>query len=207
MAPLKIALRIDVAFTETLAYLEEKGVSGWCVRENVNGENEHWHWYIESDAWTNIKAFRVALTRAVPELKGNGSYSAKETDETVDRYWAYMAKGDSEGAGIIAVWRHGLLWTDDYLEELHQRYWTENHVFKKQKLRHVDEVVLERCMEKKLEYDNVLEISKVYIKELFSRNKPINLFSVRSHCNLISLKLAPDVDTAVDKLVNDGRFL
>lgn len=206
MAPLTIALRTDKCYDETLAFLEGKNVSGWCVREEVDGENEHWHWYIETDAFRNIQAFRVALTRAVPDLKGNAAYSAKETDEHVERYWRYMAKGSAHGEGCQAVWRHGLLWTDEKLEELHQAYWDENRS-KRQKLPPIDEVVLEKAKEAGVSYDDLMALMKIYIKELFVRDKPINLFSVRSRVNLIALKLAPDVDTAVDKLVNDGRIL
>lgn len=206
MAPLSIALRTDKCFSETLSFLEEKGCSGWCVKETVEGENEHWHWYLETDAYKNIRAFRVALTRGVEELKGNGAYSAKETDEFVERYWQYMAKGEGNGVGCQVVWRHGLLWTDDRIEELHQAYWAENRA-KRQKLPPIEDVVLEKAKAAGLSYDDIGELLKIYIKELFVRDKPINLFSARSRVNLISLKLAPDVDSAVSKLVDNGRLL
>lgn len=205
MSPLSIALRIDKCFDEVLAFVESKGMSGWSVRETA-ASGEHWHWYLETDTFKNIQAFRVALTRAVPELKGNAAYSAKSTDENVERYWRYMAKGDSLGDGVVPVWRHGLLWTDDRIEELHQAYWSENRA-KKQKLPPIDEVVLQKAKEAGAAWDNPHALQKIYIKELFARQKPVNLFSVRSHCNLIALQLAPDVDTAVEKLVENGGLL
>lgn len=205
---LKLSVRIDKCFDDVVSFVENKGASGWCVRETGDdGTNEHWHWYIEVTGFKNVQAFRVALTRAVPDLKGNGSYSVKECDDQVERYWQYMAKGEADGEGVIPVWRHGLLWTDEYIDELHAKYWAENHVFKKQKLRHIDEVVLEKAMEAKVAWDVPYELQKIYIKELFLRNKPINLFSVRSHCNLLALKLAPDVDSAIEKLIEGGRLL
>lgn len=206
MAPLSIALRTDKSFSDVVSFVEEKGMSGWCVREVAGADNEHWHWYLETDAYKNIKAFRVALTRAVEDLKGNGAYSAKECDELVERYWQYMAKGDGHGQGVTAVWRHGLLWTDEKLEELHEAYWEENRA-KKPKLRHIDEVVLEKAKEGGLKWNEPYKLQKIYIKELFVRNKPINTFSVRSHCNLLALQLAPDVDEAIDKLVENGGLL
>lgn len=206
MAPLKIALRIDTCFDEVVSYVEEKGFSGWCVRESVEGENQHWHWYLEGDAFKNIRAFRVALTRKVEGLKGNGSYSAKETDEFVERYWRYMAKGPGDGQNCDVVWRQGLLWTPERIEELHVGYWEENRV-KRPKLGPIDDVVLEKAKEAGLEYDDVLGLQKIYIKELFVRNKPINLFSVRSHVNLLALKLAPNVDEAVNRMVENARLI
>lgn len=207
MSAIKLSLRIDKCFSEVLEYVEEKGMSGWCVREVAGDENEHWHWYLEGDGFKNLQAFRVSLTRRIPELKGNGAYSVKECDENVERYWQYMAKGDGDGEGVTPAWRHGLLWTDDKLEELHRAYWSENHAFKKRKLRPIDEVVLEKAKEAGVAWDRPYDLQKIYIKELFARNKPINLFSVRSHCNLIALQLAPDVSEAVDQLVDRGGLL
>lgn len=205
MAPLKIALRIDHHFDETREFVEEKGASGWCVREEADS-GEHWHWYLETDQFTNIRAFRMALTRGVPGLKGNQSYSAKETDEFVERYWQYMAKGDGEGENCQVVWRHGLLWTDEKLEELHRAYWEENRK-KRPRMAPIDEVVLEKAKAAHLSYKDVPDVLKIYIKELFVRDKPINLFSARSRVNLICLKLAPDVDEAVNRLVDNGGLL
>lgn len=204
---LQIAMRIDKCYDEVLSFVEERGMSGWCVREVAGADNEHWHWYLETDGFKNLQAMRVALTRKVPDLKGNGAYSIKSCDENVERYWQYMAKGEANGEGVLPCWRHGLLWTDEKLEELHAAYWSENQVRKRQKLRPIDEVVLEKAKEAGVAWDRPYELQKIYIKELFARLKPINMYSVRSHCNLIALQLAPDVSEAVDKLVEHGGLL
>lgn len=204
---LRYCLRIDHHYDETLQYVESHGMSGWAVRE-VSGDNEHWHWYLETDVFKNANAFRQSLTRKVPALKGNGSYSLKECDENYERYWQYMAKGDSNGSGVVPAWRHGLLWTDEKLEELHEAYWAENsQVAKKRKLGPIRDVVLEKAKAAGLTWEQPYAIQKIYIKELIARHKPINVFSVRAACNLIACLLAPNVDDAVDRLVDNGALL
>lgn len=200
---LKIALRTDKDFDSVKNFLVEKGYSGFAVRETTEGgNNEHWHWYLEGDKYRNMQTFRVNLTKAVTVLKGNGAYSAKECDEEVEKYWRYMCKGEAEGAGAEVAWRHGMLWTDERIEELHQAYWAQNVQARKRKLPAIADVVLEACKRAAVHWDDRREIFRQYIIELHKRDKPINLFQVKSNVNLLMIKLAPQADDAIQSLLN-----
>lgn len=200
---LQIALRTDKDFENVKSFIVTKGFSGFAVRETTEGgNNEHWHWFIEGDKYKNIQAFRVGLTKTVPTLKGNGGYSAKLCDADVEKYWRYMCKGDSEGAGAEVAWSHGLLWTTEKFEELHQAYWSNAPNAKKRKLPAIADAVLERCKRKNVAWNDRRTIFEEYIMELYSRDKPINLFMVKSNVNLLQIKLAPDVEVAVQDLLN-----
>lgn len=199
----KLALRTDKAFDEVKAWIEGKGLTGWAVRE-VAGDNEHWHWYLETEM--KLPAFRVALTRAVPALKGNASYSVSDVKD-VEKYLRYMAKGESDGAGPEWAWRHGLLWTDEKLEELHQDYWIENRKLKKRRATgSVMDAVYDKCKETAVRWDDRRGIFEVYIRELVARDKPINMFSVKASVNLVAIKLCPN-DDAIQELLNQTAII
>lgn len=198
---LRIALRTDKDFSGVRDFVVAKGYSGFSVRE-VSGENEHWHWYLEGDKYRNIQAFRVNLTKTVTELKGNGAYSAKVCDQDYEKYWAYMCKGESNGCGAQVAWKHGLLFTDEKLEELHQAYWDENQARKKRKAQPVFQEVLESCKQLGVEWSDRRTIFGAYIKALYKRDKAINLYQIKSQVNLLMIKLAPQADDAIEVLLN-----
>lgn len=205
---LQIALRTDKDFDKVLKFIEEKGYSGFAVRETTeDGNNEHWHWFIEGDKYRNVNNFRTHLTKNVPALKGNGGYSAKLCDADVEKYWRYMCKGSAEGQGAEIAWKHGLLWTDERLEELHQAYWANAPQAKKRKLPPIADAVLDRCKRKAIAWNDRRTIFQEYIMELYARDKPINLFMVKSNVNLLQIKLSPDVDTAVQELLNQVAII
>jgi hypothetical protein len=205
---IQIALRTDKEFDLVKDFLETRGYSGFCVRETTEGgNNEHYHWFLEGDKYKNMQVFRVNLTKTVPGLKGNGAYSAKQCDADVEKYWRYMCKGEAEGAGPEVAWKHGLLWTDERFEELHQAYWANAPQARKRKLPAVADTVFETCRAKRVAWDDRRTIFEEYIKELYSRDKPINLFMIRSNVNLLQLKLAPNVDDGVQLLLNQVALL
>lgn len=203
---LTIALRTDKEFEAVKSFVVEKGYSGFSVRE-VSGDNEHWHWYLSGDRFKNVQTFRVNLTKAVPSLRGNGNYSAKECDDEVEKYWRYMCKGEAEGTGAEIAWRHGLLWTDERFESLHQEYWVNNVQARKRKLPAVAEVVLDKCKRSAVQWNDRREIFRQYIIELHSRDKPINLYQVKSSVNLLQIKLAPNADDAIQELLNQVSII
>lgn len=203
---LQIALRTDKDFNSVKKFVEERGFSGFAVRE-VADQNEHWHWYLEGDRFKSINSFRTTLTKTVPALKGNGGYSAKLCDNDVEKYWRYMCKGESDGAGAEIAWKHGLLWTDARLEELHQSFWANAPNAKRRKLAPIADVVFERCKAKQVAWDDRRTIFEEYIRELYARDKPINLFSVKSSVNLLQIKLAPTVDDGVQQLLNQVALI
>lgn len=186
---LTISLRTDKCFDLVKAYLDSKAFGGFCVRE-VAGTNEHWHWYLEVSGVRNIQAFRVALTRAAPDLKGNGAYSATDVKD-VDKYTRYMCKGESEGAGPEVSWRNSILYDDDKVEELHVAYWTENKNLKKRKVGSMIDSVLDDCKREGLVWTDRDKIAELYLREVIKRARPLNTYSAKSACNTIQVLLCP----------------
>lgn len=194
----KYALRTDKEFDLVRQFIESKNMGGWAVRESVDGGNEHYHWYLETDM--KAPALRVALTRAVPSLRGNAGYSLSVIKD-VDKYLRYMAKGESDGAGPNKAWCHGMVWSDEKLEELHTEYWAENRKLKKRKTGSLTDAVIDKCKADAVRWDDRRRITEIYIRELISRDKTINTFALKSSVNLIQVKLCPN-DDALDELVN-----
>ena len=194
MAPpvIQIALRTDKCFDEVKAFVDAKGFGGFAVRE-VAGTNEHWHWLLEAGV-ANIQAFRVALTRAVPDLKGNAAYSATLVKE-LDKYERYLAKGDSEGVNPEIAWRQSIKYDDAKMEELHEEYWTENRKLKKRKAGTAMDETLDECKRDNVAWTEREKISERFLRALVKRNRPVNIFAARSSVNAIQIQLCPD-DTA-----------
>lgn len=197
---LRLALRTDKCFESVKEFITSKGMSGFAVSENDDTANPHHHWYLETSVYKNVQAFRVAITKKIPDLKGNGSYSVKECDQDYTRYWQYMCKGSGAGQGPSIVWRHGLVFTDDKVEELHNAYWEENRAKKKVKVEPIMDVVFEKLKADGTAWRDREAIAAVYIRELYSRNKPINIYGVKSAVNLLQVKLAPVADEAIKHL-------
>lgn len=197
-SPLLVALRTDHCNAELKDWFNEKEASGFAVKEGT--DNPHVHWYLELMGYKNVQSFRVQLTKKFPALKGNAGYSAKPTDDTVERYWQYMCKGDAQGTGVEVFWRQGLLWTDERIEELHTAYWEENGASKRQKLAPIFEVVFDKLRAAGTRWSDREAIAHAYIKELVARGKGINIFAVKSSVNLIAVKLAPLEDDAIASL-------
>lgn len=205
-ALLRLALRTDKKFDEVKEFVTSKQASGFAVVENAGGENEHYHWYLELLGYKNVQTFRVGLTKKIPDLKGNGAYSVKECDDDYERYWQYMAKGDGSGCGARVVWRHGLLFTDEKMEELHQAYWSENREKKRVKVEPVIDVVFAKLKADGTAWRDREAVAHAYIRELYNRNKPINLYSVKSAVNLLQVKLAPVADEAIKSLAESVGY-
>lgn len=192
----RLAVRIDRAITATLKFLDDRNESGWGVREFADS-GEHWHFFVETK--TKPQPFRVALVRAVPDLKGNGAYSVAECRD-VEKYLRYMAKGDEAAVPPEVVWKVGPMWTPEKIDELHEAYWQENRELKRRRKEgSVIDAVIDVCKEKRLAWEDRSYIAEEYIKELVSRNKVINIYSVKSAVNLIQVKLCPD-DSAIKNL-------
>ncbi|EFJ50314.1 hypothetical protein VOLCADRAFT_88798 [Volvox carteri f. nagariensis] len=191
---LKIALRIDRDLDSVKLFLDR--CSGFGVRE-VAGSNEHWHFLVETDSYRNIQSFRVALTRKIPTLKGNACYSATVVSD-LEKYERYLAKGESEGAGPEVVWRHSLKYTDEKIEELHIGYWTENKRLRKRKAGSVIDAVIDIAKDENVHWERREKLAELYLKEVVSRNRPVNIFAARSAVNTIQIQLCPD-DTAIKR--------
>lgn len=186
------ALRTDKCFDAVKDWVVAQNFTGYSVRETVEGEgNEHWHWILVTDK--RISQVRTSFNRAVPECKGNASYSLSLVKD-VEKYKRYMAKGDHEGVLPEIAWSHGLDWTSEEFERLHEAYWEENRKLKKRKTGSVTDHVVDLCKAQNVRWDDRLKIGDLYIRELVERHKSINLFSAKSAINLIQILLCPNDD-------------
>lgn len=191
---LKIALRTDKEFDAVKAFIDSKGIGGFCVRE-VSGDNEHWHWYLETDKFKNLQSFRVNLTKTVVALKGNASYSASAVEDD-DKYLRYMCKGESQGVAPEVAWRNSILYTDDKISDLHEKYWQENARLKKRKVGSVIDYIVDECKRDGVEWKERSKIAEKYVREIVKRGKPLNTFAAKSAVNTVQMLLCPD-DEAV----------
>lgn len=124
---------------------------------------------------------------------GNGSYSISDVKD-VEKYQRYMAKGECSEKEPEVAWRHGLAFPDEKVAELHEEYWASNRSMKKRREMGVMDYVLDTCRDLSVAWDDRRTIAEEYIKELVARNKPINIYSVKSAVNLIQVKLCPGDD-------------
>lgn len=191
------ALRIDGHHDKVVQWADKHGLGGFSVRE-VAGDNEHWHFLLEGEK--TIKQLRCSFNREVPELKGNGAYSLTECRD-VDKYERYLAKGESEGQMPELAWSNSLKYDNDFISELHDKYWEENRNLKKRKAGSMIDWVVDEAKRQNIRWDEREKLAKVYIRELGARGKPINLFSVRSSINAVQFALCGD-DSALEALVN-----
>lgn len=190
-------LRTDGEFAKVKAWAERQGYGGFAVRETAGGSNEHWHWLIETDK--ELHAVRCSFNRAVPELKGNGSYSLSQCKD-LDKYVRYLCKGETEGAAPELAWSSSLIYDAEKLEELHAAYWEENRKLKKRKVGSMIDWVVDEAKRQNIAYSDRAKLSEIYIRELGVRGKPINLYSIRSNLNSVQIALCPD-DTVLGHLV------
>lgn len=184
------ALRIDCALSEVLAWAAKYEIGGWAVRELAT-DNEHWHFILYASK--TIKQLRCSFNRDCPSLKGNGKYSLTECRDE-DKYLRYMAKGSSEGEYPEVVWRHGLEWTEEKVEELHDAYWEANRKLKKRKTGSMIDWLVDECKRAEVHWDNREKIAELYIRELGARGKPINLFAMKANINCVQVQLCPGDD-------------
>lgn len=193
-----LAIRVDAADpARLLGVLSADGGAYLAVKE-MEDENPHIHVFLRSKR--KLPAVRAAIKRAMPELNGNGSYSVALCRDT-DRYQRYMMKGESASVMPQVAGAFGMQFSDlDWQKETHDAYWAENEeIGRRRKLVPVAEAVLQACKDARVSWDAREKISELYIRELLSRDKAINLFSVRSHVSLLQCKLCPD-DSAIKDL-------
>lgn len=188
------AARTDKEFPKCRDFFQSK-CSGFAVRE-VSGDNEHWHWFLRSD--TRINSLRELLRRSVPEIAGNRGYSLKVCDDA-DRYMQYMCKGDGPDMMPEVVWKVGLDLVDTKFQELHEAYWVENRQARRQRRMTVSEKVLEAAKAANVAWDDVRQLSRLYLKELRAQKKAVNLFACKAAIRGLQLQLCPD-DSAIEDL-------
>lgn len=195
MALYHLAIRTDSSFDLAKAYIVLIALSGFAVRETVNGSNEHWHWYVTTEK--KPQQVRCGLTRAAPLLKGNGSYSVAEVKD-VEKYRQYLCKGASVDEPPEVVWMYGL---DNDFDALHAAYWEANRQAKKRKAGSVIDYVIDEAKRTAIAWDDRKSLTRCYIREVVSRCKPINIYSVKSAVLLVQAKLCPD-DRALEEIID-----
>lgn len=191
------AIRIDGQFTDPIKQFFEKDGGAYLVVKELEDSNPHMHGVLHSDR--KPQAVRMAIKRAIPGA-GNGAYSCAPVKD-LDKYQRYMMKGASKETGAEVLASYGLEYGDpEWQATAHEAYWEENdRISKRRKLENIDDVVVELVRQAGIDWSNREKLAEVYIRELSSRNKPINLFSLRSKLNLLQIKLCPD-DRAITDL-------
>lgn len=192
------AIRTDKEFSLVKPFIESlPEVSGFAVRE-ISGDNEHWHWYVRTTK--KAQPLRVLLVKKVPALRGNAGYSVAECRD-VDKYHRYMCKGEAPEVPAEIAWTLGPQWTQDKFDELHEAYWAENQRIKKRKVGSVQDHVIDEAKRNCTAWDDRRALTKMYIKELVARSKPINVYAVKSAVRVIQCILCPNED-AIEEVVN-----
>lgn len=192
-----IAIRLDSSDPSALISVLSADGGAYLVVRELEETNPHYHVVLHSKR--KHTAIRAALKRAMPELNGNGSYSCVPVRD-LDKYVRYCLKGESREKLPDIVAANGMQYaTAEWRQAKHDAYWDENDsITRKRSRESVDDVVLHACKEANVQWSNREKISEIYIRELVSRNKPINLFSLRSRVNLLQCKLCPDDRAIVD---------
>ena len=195
-----VAIRVDTADSSQLVqFLAADGGAYLAVKE-LEGTNPHIHVILHSSR--KLPAIRTALKRAMPQLSGNGSYSVSQVRDLA-KYQRYCMKGVSREIQAEVVAAFGLMYSDpSWQEEMHDAYWDEaDQITRKRKREPVMDSVYQQCTAAAVQWHQRDSIARIYIKELISRDKPINLFALKSQINLIQCKLCPD-DSALENLVS-----
>lgn len=192
------ALRIDGELTAVLDNLKKQDAAGFGVRE-VADNNEHWHFYIRTNK--KLQAFRTALLRDVPGLRGNGSYSIAQCRDE-EAYERYCCKGENEETLPEVVWSYGFDAGAERVRALHDAYWDAHGPAQARKRKlPVADTVLDICKRTAIKWDDRRAIVRLYIKELVSRNKPVNTFAIKAAVNVIQVHICPN-DDALEELVD-----
>lgn len=193
-----IALRLDGQDSAAFVKVLDADGGAYLVVKELEDSNPHFHAVLHSNR--KPSAVRAALKRAMPELNGNGSYSVTLVRDLA-KYQRYMMKGESCEVMPHVVAAHGMAYTSlEWQEEHHDAYWAENdELLRRRKKGPVFESVLAQCRTDRISWDNRSKIAEIYIRHLVDADKAINLFSLKSYCNLIQVKLCPD-DKALEDL-------
>lgn len=191
----RYALRADLTdgVAEGLvAWLVAVATTYLVVKESHDGENPHVHVYMESDK--KLAAIRKDFQRKFPGNQGNAGYSLKECNDDIDAYGRYMCKGTDRDTLPDIVARQGLLYTDEWVQDMHDQYWVNNDSLMSNKRKRacmgnvVEKVELE-CKAKGIRYDQRKEIALEFVSMYAAAAKPINVFYARQVVNTVSCLL------------------
>lgn len=198
------AIRLDGNSSEKLVEFLEKDGGSYLVVKELEDSNPHYHVLLFSRR--SIQALRMSFKRSVPEAAGNGAYSVAAVRD-LEKYERYMMKGDSDAEMPVVVASKGIKYTAQWIEETHAAYWSRNQeVQEERREMKVHEAVLQACKEQQVLWSNREKISELYIRELVARDKPINLFSIRSAVCLLQVHLCPDDSAVLDLAAQCAKY-
>lgn len=192
-----VAIRLDASDpTELLSFLNSDGGAYLVVRE-LEETNPHFHVILHSRR--KHTAVRQGLKRALPGLNGNGAYSCTPVRDLA-KYQRYCMKGEAREKMPEIVGANGINYVSaEWQAETHDAYWDENdELGRKRKRVSVYDSVLQQVKDAGVSWSNRERIAEMYIRELGSRDKSINLYAVKNFVNLIQLKLCPDDSALLD---------
>lgn len=191
-------------------YLDRYSSRYLVVFETASDENPHVHCIFWSES--KLAALRKAFKERFPSKVGNGAYSLKECDASFDDYVAYMCKGKSKDDAPVVEMRMGLEYTDEALEDAHNRYWVVNaEIGQRKRARYSEklgivEAVEKLAKEKGLRPSERSEIAKIYIRLKKESKRGISIFQARSVVNTVAL-LLDDTGNAEEELALEiARF-
>lgn len=201
------SLRVDVHMWNTLDQLEKflaRYDSYLVVEEQAT--NLHYHvWFASTDT---IKAVRSRFVRMFPDHDGNkGMYSLTQCDQNYERYLQYMCKGTEFNNGPVIKLRQGLLFSDDWVYDMHCAYWLENGAIQASKALRVEQKLKGNMVEqvelacKQNGAKSRHDIAKVYIRLMVAMRKPVSVFQAKAVVNTVSAIL--DDDYGVDRLATE----
>lgn len=204
----RYALRADLSdgvASGLVAWLVVVATAYLVVKESHAGENPHVHVYMESDK--KLAALRKDFQRKFPGNQGNAGYSMKECNDDIDAYGRYMCKGADKESSPDVIARQGLLYTDEWVKDMHDQYWVNNASLMSNKRKRanmgnvVEKVELE-CKAKGVRFDDRKGIAMEFVKLYKESAKPINVFYARQVVNTVSV-LLDDTGSAEDRLATE----
>lgn len=141
----------------------------WFAVKETDASREHIQGIIESEK--TIRALRESIRRDFEELSGNKGYSLKVCD--LD-YAIYLSKGPSkeeqqEPTVIMNNW-----FTDDQVQEMHEKYWDRNEKLKKPVLQELKE------WHKANPYANFDELKDAAACMVVDRNQAVRMNNINS---------------------------
>jgi hypothetical protein len=200
------AVRIDVAPDWDESRISDwfdslPDATGFCMFEFADWEKEenpHVHAYVRTTlTGQNLrnKIRRLEWKSGV----GNGSYSLKVCTDLA-KYSAYCCKSSSRDEVPVIVWLSGWAFTEDWTRQKHVEYWKVNDSVRPVVTKgSAVSLLLEKCKEARVQWDDKTRIAEYYINLQISRNKPISIHAARAVCHTVSCLLAPD-SSAVKEL-------
>lgn len=200
----RFALRFDGSLDSVLGLLDSLSGRYLATRENVGGENEHVHVFLECDS--NLAAVRKRIQRS-GHWTGNAGYSAKACKPDWEGFVAYICKGESALVAPVVLGRQGF--TTTQITSYHERYYVTAEVIaearrksKKLGTTTVVQEVLEEARNTGLRWTDDEKIAEIYIRKYTEAMKPYNEFHCISVIRTVKVLLDPEGDALANAVAS-----